>query len=137
MTTLSFRSKFEKDLADGPLRGVAYEAVRLPYVVPAKDYIPDFVLPNGIVIEAKGVFEAKDRAKSLRVRDQHPGIDLRFIFQTPHKALSSSSLTSYAQWATKHGFKWCGGRDFEELASWMSEPTNEASLAAIGWQEMK
>lgn len=130
-----YRSKFEKDLADGPLRGVAYEAVRVPYVLPAAIYTPDFILPNGIVIEAKGVFRSSDRTKSLLVKAQHPGIDLRFIFQTPYKALSPGSLTSYAQWAEKHGFGWCSGKDLETMRAWAAEPVNPTSLAAIGWQE--
>ena len=31
-------------------------------------YTPDFVLPNGIIIEAKGIFEREDRQKHLLIK---------------------------------------------------------------------
>lgn len=131
---IRYRSKFEADLAGGPLRGVAYEPLNLKYPKVEGRYVPDFVLDNGIVIEAKGKFTAADRAKSLAVRDAHPGIDLRFVFQAPYNRLSPSSLTSYAGWADKKGFKWCSGKDAEVLRAWAKEPARRDSLRAIGWR---
>ena len=35
-------------------------------------YTPDFVLPNGIIIETKGRFTVADRRKHLLIKKQHP-----------------------------------------------------------------
>jgi hypothetical protein len=53
---------------------VSFEQHRIPYTQPekARNYTPDFVLPNGIVIESKGLFTQEDRAKMVWVKDQHP-----------------------------------------------------------------
>jgi hypothetical protein len=37
-----------------------------------KKYIPDFVLPNGVVLEVKGRFMLEDRKKHLFIKKQHP-----------------------------------------------------------------
>lgn len=132
--TVTYRSKLEADLASGVLRGVAYEAVYLPYTLPTAVYRPDFILPNGIALEAKGVFFSKDRTKSLLVRDQNPGLELRFIFQSPYKTLSPTSLTTYAIWCDKHNFQWCHYKDHETLREWMAEAPNPTWLKALDWQ---
>ena len=36
-------------------------------------YKPDFVLNNGIIIEAKGWFRPRDRVKHLLIKDQRLG----------------------------------------------------------------
>ena len=45
-----------------------YEEQYLEYVVPQSThkYTPDFVLPNGIIIETKGVWDAEDSVSSRR-----------------------------------------------------------------------
>ena len=55
-----------------------YEEQYLEYVVPQSThkYTPDFVLPNGIIIETKGVWDAEDRKKHLLIREQHPELDI-------------------------------------------------------------
>ena len=45
-------------------------------------YKPDFVLNNGIIIEAKGWFKARDRVKHLLIQEQYPELDIRFCFRT-------------------------------------------------------
>lgn len=69
-------------------------------------YTPDIELPNGILIEVKGFFTGKDRVKHLKLQKQCPEFDIRFVFQNPKNHLVKGSLTTYAQWADKHGFKW-------------------------------
>lgn len=56
-----------------------YEQYYLEYVVPESKhkYTPDFVLPNGIIIETKGVWDAEDRKKHLLIKEQHPNLDIR------------------------------------------------------------
>ena len=89
------------------LNGVAYlyETEKFSYVTESK-YTPDFFLPNGVIIEAKGFFKPSDRRKMLAVKAQHPELDIRFVFQR-NNTLTKQSKTTYGAWAEKHGFKWC------------------------------
>lgn len=108
-TTDPYRSGLERRIAqDLKTLGVPfeYEPVRIAYQIQAT-YKPDFVLPNGIHLEAKGIFDPADRRKMVAVKKDNPDLDIRFILQTPYKTLSKNSLTSYADWCTKHGFPWC------------------------------
>lgn len=82
-----------------------YETVKLNYTLSAV-YIPDFILPNGVILEAKGYFKPSDRRKMLAVKKQHPKLDIRFIFQQPKNTLTKTSKTTYAMWADKNGFPW-------------------------------
>ncbi len=89
---------------------VAFEAVKLEYVIPATKhtYTPDFELPNGILVETKGRFLAQDRAKHLYVKLQHPEREIRLVFQNPNARLNPKKpgSTTYAEWAERHGIKW-------------------------------
>jgi len=107
-----FRSKFEEALAGNlEARGVTfrYEPFKIPYKKPVKrdpTYLPDFVLPNGIIIEAKGYFESEDRTKHKLIQAQYPEFDIRFVFQNSNNKLSKTSKTTYGAWATNNGFKY-------------------------------
>lgn len=106
---MKYRSKFEKTVGDVLLKkGAKYEAERIYYNRPST-YLPDFRLPNGIYIEAKGKFTSSDRGKHLLIRQQNPTVDIRFVFQNPFVRLSKLSKTTYADWCEKHGFLWCKG----------------------------
>lgn len=87
---------------------VCFEQHIIPFTQPQKQrtYKPDFVLDNGIVIESKGLFTAEDRAKMVWVRDQHPELDIRFVFSNAKAKLRKGSPTTYAMWADKEGFPW-------------------------------
>ena len=69
-------------------------------------YTPDFILSNGIIIEAKGLFEPDDRKKHLLIKAQYPHLDIRFIFSNPRNKLYKGSKTTYADWCVKYGFKY-------------------------------
>ncbi|MDC0305449.1 hypothetical protein OAL22_00685 [bacterium] len=104
-----FRSKFEKRLALALERaGVSfgYETERIGYLK-QHHYTPDFVLENGVMLEAKGRFLASDRAKHLLVKKQHPEMDIRFVFMRASNTLTKRSKTTYGDWCDKHGFLWC------------------------------
>lgn len=112
---MKFRSKYEKrvwgNLAKRDQKRVRYEpddpVVR--YHLP-KRYIPDFVLPNGVLVECKGYFKSADRTKMLRVRKENPQLDIRFLFQRANNRLTKSpNSMMYWQWAEKHGFIWADG----------------------------
>lgn len=91
--------------------GVAYsyESERYKYTKEAT-YTPDFILPNGVIVEAKGYWTSSDRTKHLRVRECNPELDIRFCFQRASNTLNKTSKTTYGQWCDKHGFQWCEGQ---------------------------
>ncbi len=104
------RSKFEERIAK--TLGVEgtdyeYESMKIPYVS-THTYTPDFKLPNGIIVETKGVFKPRDRRKHLLLRDQHPGLDIRLVFQRDNK-LTKKSKTRYSAWCLRHGIKYAVG----------------------------
>jgi hypothetical protein len=103
----------------------------VPFTEPAKarHYTPDLTLPNGIILETKGLFQTADRQKHVYVRDQHPDLDIRFVFSNAKARISKASSTTYAMWADKHGFKWAHREIPKE---WLNEPANDNSLNALG-----
>lgn len=119
-----FRSGLEdKIAAELTLKGIdyRYEELVIEYNKPARvsKYTPDFVLPNGIIIETKGQFVTEDRQKHILVKAQHPEKDIRFVFSNPNARISKQSKTTYAMWCEKHLFKYAKGSIPEE---WLNEP---------------
>lgn len=107
-----------------------YETLRVTYFPKkARFYKPDLILPNGIILELKGEFQTSDRTKHLAVREDNPDLDIRFVFSNPNNRLNKQSKTTYAMWCETHAFKFCAASSFTR--SWLSEPPNVASLAAI------
>lgn len=87
---------------------VEYETTKIKYVKPQRNavYTPDFLLPNGIIIETKGRFLTADRQKHLLIQAQRPDLDIRFVFSSSKTKISKQSTTTYAMWCEKHGFKY-------------------------------
>ena len=84
-----------------------YESIKIEWEDRCiRKYTPDFILTNGVIVETKGRFTAQDRRKHLTIAKQHPGIDIRFVFENPKRKISKTSDTSYADWCEKHGFKY-------------------------------
>jgi len=100
---------------------VEYETEQVSYIVPASEhnYHPDFRLPNGIRIETKGRFVLADRKKHLLVKEQHPELDIRFVFTNSKNKINKKSKTTYAMWCEKNGFKYA---DKEIPEEWFLEP---------------
>lgn len=118
-----YRSGLEEATAeDLKRRGVfaQYEEVKIKYTKPSKasTYTPDFVLPSGLIIETKGRFVTADRQKHILIKEQHPDLDIRFLFQNSKARISKSSKTTYADWCRKHGFQFA---DKVVPDSWLSE----------------
>ena len=89
-----------------------YEPYRIKYIDPAKNrsYTPDWLLiKNNILIEGKGRFTQQDRHKHELIKEQHPELDIRFVFQNPNVKISKTSKTTYAMWCDSRGFKWAKG----------------------------
>lgn len=84
-----------------------YEQHVIDYVKPETKhkYHPDFKLPNGVFVETKGRFLTEDRKKHLLIKQQHPELDIRFLFQNSKTKISKSSKTTYADWCIKYGFQ--------------------------------
>ena len=104
-----YRSGLEVDLDESlKQKGIngEYEQHKIKYTKPTTNhtYTPDFRLPNGIFIETKGRFVADDRKKHILIREQHPELDIRFVFQNSKNKLRKGSKTPYADWCIKHGF---------------------------------
>jgi hypothetical protein len=84
-----------------------FETIKIPYVQPEKKrtYTPDFPeLPSGIIIETKGRFTTEDRQKHLWIKQQHPHLDIRFVFSNSRTRIRKGSPTTYADWCQKNGF---------------------------------
>lgn len=117
-----YRSGLEETVADQLKKlGVRaeYEKERIKYRVEEdRTYTPDFVLPNGIIIETKGRFVAADRKKHLLIRKQHPELDIRFVFSNSRVKISKTSKTTYAAWCIKHGFLYA---DKEIPLEWLTK----------------
>ena len=108
MPKIQFRSKFEESVAK-ELRllkqKIRYEKMSIRYAVQMfRLYKPDFVLNNGIIIEAKGWLRPSDRTKHLLIKEQYPDLDIRFLFQNANNLLRKGSKTRYCDWCDKHGF---------------------------------
>lgn len=123
-----FRSGLERDAAAKLTEaGVpfGYESQHIRYIVPQREakYLPDFSFPGcPIIIEPKGRFggaipggrfrvstkdaAVKERQKFVLLKEQHPELDIRFIFSRASTPIYKGSPTTYGKWATDHGFKW-------------------------------
>lgn len=103
-----FRSGLEEKVAEqleNAKVAFHYETYKIDYqVVESRTYKPDFILPNGVIVETKGRFVASDRKKHLLVKKQHPFLDIRFVFSNSSQKISKLSKTSYADWCNKHGY---------------------------------
>ncbi len=88
-----------------------YEKLKIKFLQPQKPrtYTPDFVLPNGIIVETKGRFLSSDRQKHILIKEQHPEYDIRFVFSNPFQKINKNSKTTYAKWCEDHGFLYAKG----------------------------
>ena len=106
--TSKYRSGLEERVAD-LLSGLGvtyeYESEKISYVI-QHHYTPDFILPNHTVLECKGYWDAADRRKIKKVKEDNPDLDLRMVFQSPYNTISKKSKTTYAQWCERHGIPW-------------------------------
>jgi hypothetical protein len=109
-----YRSGLEDDISvDLKKRGVSfeYETLKIKWtLLENKTYTPDFILPNGIIVESKGRFVAADRKKHLKVKEQHPDLDIRFVFSNSRAKLNKGAKSTYGDWCDKYGFTYADKR---------------------------
>jgi len=107
-----FKSYFERDvwyvnnLSAKPK--VLYEPMKVPYTIQAT-YTPDLVMPNGLVVELKGLLTVEDRRKLISVKQQYPEVNIALLFQNCDTRLTPRAKTTYAEWAIKNGFMFANG----------------------------
>jgi hypothetical protein len=109
------RSGFERTLANQMKMAKVefqYETLPIQYTLDGT-YWPDFILPNGVIIEAKGLLDRDSKRKMVAVKKQHPELDIRFCFMMANKKIPGSK-TTHAQWAERNGFPWSDGKIPEE-----------------------
>jgi hypothetical protein len=100
-----------------------YEVTKIPYTIPESYhvYTVDWTVLNGKLIETKGYLsDHAERRKYVLLKEQHPELDLRFVFDNPNKLCGGTKM-SHAKWADKYGFKWCSIKDTEQILNWIKE----------------
>lgn len=114
--TSKFKSKLEEDFSKFLSQKKIlwnYENFKISYLKPEKisKYIPDFDCPTPkniikIILETKGQFLTSDRRKHLLIKEQHPNLDVRFVFSNSKNKIGKKSKTTYGKWCELKGFKY-------------------------------
>ena len=113
---MKFRSGFEERIYNDAIergKSLQFESIKLEYKILGK-YCPDFILPNGVVVEAKGYFDAKARAKMVAVKKNNPDEDIRFLFTDASKLVRKGSKFTYADWCERYSFPYAEGDSIPE-----------------------
>ena len=107
-----------------------YEPTQVSYEVPEKraTFTPQFIIKGWLVVQTIGRLTPADRQKYRLIKEQHPDLDLRFIFRSAGTHISSKSNTTYGLWATRYGYKWAVQ---SVPKAWLKEPVNAASKAVV------
>jgi len=121
-TEPAYRSQLERRVCNN-LRNrripYSYEPYTIPYTTEVKpaycdncghnvilkerNYTPDVVLGNGVVIEIKGKFTGEMRTKMLAIRRSNPHLDIRMLFQSDNW-LTRKKKQRYSDWCERNGF---------------------------------
>jgi hypothetical protein len=129
---MRYRSNFEKSLAcsvNSRGFGFKYEPWSLAFTKPMrmtkklkeahglpKDfssetyhlYTPDFLLPSGVIVEAKGKFTAQMRTIMINVVRCNPELDIRMCFQRDNR-IHPGSKTRYSDWCNQNKIAYAVG----------------------------
>jgi hypothetical protein len=132
----AYRSGLEATLASVlAAQGIdaKFESFKIPFEQPAKKrhYTPDFLLPNGVIIETKGLFSPEDRQKMLWVKEQHPDLDIRMVFSNANAKLTKGSKTTYAAWCERSGYKYAHKVPPKEWLTEASCPRRQKALEQL------
>ncbi|UNI71899.1 endonuclease [Aeromonas phage vB_ AhaP_PT2] len=120
----AYRSGLEQKVAQQLEKAgcnAAYEQFKIGYTKPESKhtYLCDFILPNGIIVETKGLFDTEDRKKHLLLKEQYPELDIRFVFSNSKTKLYKGAKSTYGMWCEKYGFRYA---DKLIPANWLKEP---------------
>jgi len=124
-----YRSGLEETVNDSlrkrGVKNTKYESMKIEWEDLAyRTYTPDFILPNNIIIETKGLFTPADRRKHLKISQQHPELDIRFVFTNAKRKLNKGAKGSYGSWCDSKGFKY-STKDVPD--EWIKEPKHKGA----------
>lgn len=119
----NYRSNFERSIAANlTRRGIKfeYEPHSVKYyldvhkgkcadcgsknILECHTYTPDFLLENGVYIEAKGNLTPSNRTKMIAVKECNPEMDIRFLFMRDNY-LTKKKLITYSEWCMKNDYQ--------------------------------
>ena len=121
-----YQSKLEERIAKRLGRKAKYigtdKSKSIGWEQPSKKrkYTPDWEIRPNVFIEAKGKLDIATRQKHVWIKEQHPEITIYFIFERAYNRIAKNSNTTYADWASKHGFEWIDEED-EIPAHWFKK----------------
>jgi hypothetical protein len=130
MTNVKRRSKLEERFEsilkefDVPYE---YEVTKIDYIIPESShtYTVDWTVLNGKLIETKGYLsDHSERRKYVLLKEQHPDLDLRFVFDNGNKLCGGTKM-SHNKWAEKYNFKHCDIKDVDQIKAWINEDTTK------------
>jgi hypothetical protein len=114
---------------------VRYEALKIEWEdLRYRTYTPDFVLDNGIIIETKGLFDNDDRRKHVAIKEQHPELDIRFVFSNANAKLYKGAKSRYFEWCEKNGILWANRVIPQE---WLAEVGEAPTLERVTLKNKK
>lgn len=127
-----YRSGLEKEAAaflKDRQEKVVYEQLKIEWEdLRYRTYTPDFELDNGILVETKGIFDNEDRRKHIAIKEQHPELDIRFVFSNANAKLYKGAKSRYCDWCDKNGFMWSHRIIPEE---WLTEPGSRCNTERV------
>ena len=128
----AYRSGLEDQIATflkANQKELRYEKLKIEWEdLRYRTYTPDFELDNGIIIETKGMFDNEDRRKHIAIKEQHPELDIRFVFSNANAKLYKGAKSRYCDWCDKNGFKWAHRVIPKE---WLTEKGKPTSLDRV------
>lgn len=104
-----------------------YELTKIDYIIPESShtYTVDWTILNGRLIETKGYLsDHAERRKYVLLKEQHPDLDLRFVFDNGNKLCGGTKM-SHNKWAEKYNFKHCDIKDVDQIKAWINEDTTK------------
>lgn len=143
-----WRSQYERKIREWlDAYGVQYEYEKRVYALTVKvpgvkcsacgskvvyrdtTYTPDFYFPaTGVVMEAKGKFDARARKIALAMKEQWPKIDYRILLQRDNW-LSGKKKQRYSDWLKKHNIPHAVGK--YPPPEWCVPPGSSVQLFAV------
>lgn len=82
-------------------------------VLKKRHYLPDYVLEDETIIEAKGRFTSTDRTKMLAIQEEYgPHRRIVMVFMRDDWTSKKHSMR-YSDWCEKHGIEYRVGEGFE------------------------
>lgn len=122
LTRNKFETRIHKQLKKIKKIKVAYETVKIPYVIHGY-YIPDFILTGKsktIYLETKGHFRPEAKRKMVAVKALHPSLDIRIVFY--------SRKLSDIRWAERNKFPYAIGEVPQEWIEELKAPSTPSQM---------